>query len=273
MLQQTVPDHGRLPAGTCAYLLGGERTHGHDSAVTTAITPYGVVGFVLAAAFAVTQRWSLPAFCWSTWLAGLIYAWACVGTAALQIALTARSNRAAYERRIPSLQHVPSTAFQLGVTALGVLVAYAAFRIYAFAFGFFGLFLSVFAEMEPVTLFGRDGFINSDFFTPVAYLVEHFWPMAAGVLITSWQDLLRGNPWKRVLLPLQQEALRMHVMVLALPFVSLAAWALLGAAYHSLAIVLLMGLFYLLARRPSAAGSPDGERHDARPVTAPSARS
>lgn len=238
-----------------------------------AITPYGVAGFVLAAAFAVTQHWSLPAFCWSTWLAGLIYAWACVGTAALQIAVTARSNRAAYERRLPWLQRVPATAFHLGVTALGVLAAYVAFRIYVFAFGFFGLFLSVFAEMEPVTLFGRDGFINSDFVTPVAYLVEHYWPMAAGVLVTSWQDLVYGDPWKRVLLPFQHEVLRIHVMVLALPFVSLAAWALLGAAYHSLTIVLLMGIFYLMARSSAPTRIPDADRREARPVAEASAQS
>jgi len=135
------------------------------------------------------------------------------------------------------------------VAAVGLLTGYVAFRIYGFVFGFYGLFLSVFAEMEPVALFGRNGFINSDFFTPVAYLAEHFWPMAAAVLIMSWEDFLCANPWKRVLLPLQHEILRMHVMVLALPIVSLAAWALLGAAYHLLAIVLLMGLYLRRARQ------------------------
>ena len=236
----------------------------------TAINPYGIVGFVLAAAFALTQDWSLPAFCWSTWLAGLVYAWTCIGTAALQIVLTARSNRKAYERRIPPLGRVPPAAFHLGVTAVALLTAYVAFRIYAFAFGFYGLFLSVFAEMEPVALFGRNGFINSDFYTPVAYLLKHYWPMAAGVLITSWEGLLHQDPWKRVLLPLQHEILRMHVMVLALPFVSLAAWALLGAAYHSLAIVLLMGVFYLVfAKRPHGAGTAERDGRDDRPLMEP----
>lgn len=44
----------------------------------TSINLYGIAGFVLAAWFAVVQEWSLPEFCWATWLGGLLYAWLCV---------------------------------------------------------------------------------------------------------------------------------------------------------------------------------------------------
>jgi hypothetical protein len=213
------------------------------------INPYGVVGFGLASAFAVTQEWSLPEFCWSTWLAGLVYSWACIGTASIQIILAAQSDRAAYEERLPILRKLSPTVLALGVAVITVSVGLLAFRIYSFLFGFYGLFLSVFAEMEPVSLFGRNGFINSDFFTPLKHLIDRLWPMVVGVLITNWEDFFRRDPWKRIVLPLQGEIVRMHVMILALPFFSLIAWALLGDAYQSITIVLLMALFYLLKKK------------------------
>jgi hypothetical protein len=222
---------------------------GGDLTLRTAINRYGVIGLGLASPFAVTQEWSLPEFCWSTWLAGLVYSWGCIGTAAMQIILTARSNKPAYEERFPFLRGISPSVLLLGVTVISVSVGLLAFRIYSFLFGFYGLFLSVFAEMEPLSLFGRNGFINSDFFTPLMHLVDRFWPMVVGVLITNWEDFFLKNPWKRILLPLQKEIVRMHVMILALPFFSLIAWALLGNAYQSITIVLLMALFYLLPKK------------------------
>ena len=220
---------------------------------------FSVIGFVVTAAFAVVQKWSLPEFSWSSWLAGLVYSWACVVTASLQILYKAQAERTQYEARLPFLRHLSPTQFLLGLSGLIVLIGFAAFRIYGFLFSFYGLFLSVFAEMEPVSLFGRDGFINSDFLTPVVYLLYLFWPMALGVVIANWQDLFRKEPWKRILLPFQKEILRIHLMVLALPFVALAAWALFGEAYQSITIVFLLALFYLIPGRKEKEAS----HHDA----------
>jgi hypothetical protein len=214
-----------------------------------AINPYGAIGFGLTTIFAITQEWSLPEFCWSTWLAGLVYTWACIVTASLQIILTSRSDKATFDKRLPFLQRFSPDVFIIGVTVISVSVGLLAFRIYTFLFAFYGLFLSVFAEMEPFSLFGRNGFINSDFYTPLMYLVERFWPMAVGVLIANWKDFFQKNPWKRVLLPLQKEIIRMHIMILALPFFSLLAWALFREAYQAITIVLLLGLLYLLPKK------------------------
>jgi hypothetical protein len=81
------------------------------------------------------------------------------------------------------------------------------------------------------------------------YLVERFWPMAVGVLIANWEDFFQKNPWKRILLPLQKEIIRMHIMILALPFFSLLAWAFFREAYQSITIALLLGLLYLLPKK------------------------
>lgn len=66
--------------------------------------PAGLIGFGLAAAFAVAGNWSLPEFCWSTSLTGLAYSWACVMTAAAQILATAGRQRADYEDALPFLR-------------------------------------------------------------------------------------------------------------------------------------------------------------------------
>jgi hypothetical protein len=42
--------------------------------------------------------------------------------------------------------------------------------------------------------------------------------MAAGALIANREDFFRKNPWKRIMLPMQKEIIRMHIMILALPF-------------------------------------------------------
>jgi hypothetical protein len=227
-----------------------------------ALNSYGIIGFGVASAFAVNQEWSLPEFCWSTWLTGLVYAWACVVMAALQIVLTARAKKAAYDARLPFLRRLSPDVFLLCVAVMTASVGLLGFRVYTFLFAFYGLFLSVFAEMKPVAFFERNGFINSDFFTPVIYLVDRFWPMAAGALISNWQDFFGDDPWKRLVLPFEKKVIRLHIMVLALPFLAMIAWALFGEAYQSITILVLMALFYLPAKkaRPS-----DPERSGSQP--------
>ncbi len=214
---------------------------------------YGALGLGLASVPAMAQDWSLAEFCWSAWLAGLIYTWACILSAALHIIIKGRAEKSAYEKHLPFLEKLSPTAFGLGIAAISAVALLLAFRLSIFVFGFYGLFLSVFAEMEPLAHFGKNGFINSDFFTPLAYLISRFWTMAAGVLISNWQDFFLQQPWKRILVPVQREILRLHLMILALPFFSLLAWAIFRHSYQPVTILLLMSFFYLLPKKARAA--------------------
>jgi hypothetical protein len=209
----------------------------------------GVAGLALAAPVAVAADWSLAEFCWSTWLAGLLFTWICVLSGGLQIALTAPKWRAHLEHHVPALGRLqrPATV-ALTVASAAVLTA-VAFYAYTFAFGFYGLLLSFFAEMEPHALFGRNGFINSDFWTPVGYLAVNFWAMSVGIVVAYGLGIMRTNPWKRMLLPFATEVVRVHVMVVVMPFLALIAWAALGESYQSTVIVLLMAVFYILPGR------------------------
>ena len=209
----------------------------------------GLAGLALAAPMAVAGDWSLVEFCWSTWLAGLLFTWLCVLTGGVQIILTAPGWRALFERHVPPLANLNGSAATV-LTAAGATVAMAfAFLAYTYAFGFYGLFLSFFAEMQPHALFGRNGFINSDFWTPVQYLAATFWAMSVGTIVAYGYRLVGTNPWKRMLLPLATEIVRVHLMVLLMPFLALLAWAALGESYESIVIVLLMTAFYLLPGR------------------------
>ena len=225
-----------------------------------------MIGFGLTSAFAVTKKWSLQEFCWSTWLAGLVYSWACVITAAFQILLTARKEKGTYEISMPFLQRVSPNVFFFGITLAITLIGWIALYGYSYLFAFYGLFLSVFAEMEPHSLFGRNGFINSDFTTPVTYLVGRFWPMILGTLIANAGDFVKNNPWKRILLPFQSnEILRIHILTLALPFITLIAWALFKTSYQPVTLMILIGLFYLLPKRRKKDKTSIGENANRAP--------
>ena len=104
--------------------------------------------------------------------------------------------------------------------------------------------------MEPLSLFGRNGFINSDCFTPVTYLAQGLWLMIVATLIANVDDFLQKKPWERILFPFKSNTiLRIHVMTIALPFLMMIAWALFKEAYQPFTIVLLIGIFYLLPKK------------------------
>lgn len=228
--------------------------------MTALRNPLGYIALGLSCAFAVVEEWSLREFCWSTWLASLTYSWACAASASIRVIHGARREKVALEARLGFLKEMSFAAFLPVITLAALIAGGLAFYLYSYLFAFYGLFLSVFAEMEPYALFGRNGFINSDFYTPVAYLLANFWPMIAGTLLANAADFVRGNPWQRFL-PVH-EILRMHILAVGMPFLALIAWALFGENFQQPTIVVLMCMFYLLPKgrgrsTPIGARNPD----------------
>jgi hypothetical protein len=164
--------------------------------------------------------------------------------------LTARTQKEYYDTVVPFIKRISPEVFALVIIPVTLLVGWIALYLYCYLFSFYGLFLSVFAEMEPHSLFGRNGFINSDFFTPVTYLAQSLWPMILATLIANADDFLQKKPWERILFPFKSNTiLRIHIMTVAMPFLMLIAWALFKAAYQQLTIVFLIGIFYLLPKK------------------------
>jgi len=209
----------------------------------------GLGAFGFAGAAALWERWSLPEFCWTTWVAGLAYSWACVLSGAVGVLWTARRDRGAYETFHPFFGRISPGLFLSLVAAAVSLASLVALYVYSYAFGFYGLFLSVFAEMKDNPMFVRNGFINSDFITPVLYLLRRFWPMVLATLMANGRDLVTGRPWLRLLLPVMtREVLRMHLFIFLLPILTLGAWRLFGRDYQPVTVVLLLALFFLVPK-------------------------
>jgi len=201
--------------------------------------------------FAVSSDLTLAEFCWSVWLVGLYSAYVSAGRIALRLV---RFRDALLRERVPLLSGVSGRAL-LGIslvaaTLLGGGLLYA----FSLAYGFYGIMLSVWVQLPPEELFGRNGFINSDFWTPVAHLTRLYWPLVAGQLLSEASTLFStvqqaqaaGSPERRIV--------AMHVFVLALPFVALLSYALLGAEYQTLSIVILLVIKSLFdVRRPRTA--------------------
>jgi hypothetical protein len=209
-----------------------------------------LIAFSLTSCLAIVQKWSVQEFCWCVWLAALFYSWTCVITAVFQIMLNSRANKKYYDAKVPFIKNISPGVFTLGMIPVTLLIGFVALYIYCWIFSFYGLFLSVFAEMQPLNLFGRNGFINSDFFTPVTYLAQIYWPMILIVLIANADDFVQKNAWQRIVLPFKSnEIVRIHVMTLALPFLMMLTWAFSQGAYQQLTIVLLIGIFYLIPKK------------------------
>lgn len=203
-----------------------------------------LAGFLLAAPVAVYQGWQLQEFCWSVWIAALVLTWVSVLSASIRMLGRAGPSRQSLLNHFPGVSQVPQTVFSLIFTVAVFGFATLACQLVAFIFGFYGLFLSFFAEMEPHVFFGRNGFINSDFYGPVLYLLESYWPLVVAVLIananTVFSSCSRGDALNQISAPV----LRIHVFVVLQPFLAILFWLIFGENYHTPAVLALMALLH-----------------------------
>lgn len=209
--------------------------------------------FILTAYSAYSMKWSLQEYCWILWMTGLVYTWVCISTAMFQIVLTARREKELYKDSLPFASWMPPGNFVVVISITAITAGALSFIIYNFIFGFYGVFLSFFAEMYPYRFFGRDGFINSNFFTPVIWLIVVFWTMPVGTLIARKDDFLGPKPWRRLLFPLQKEVIRMHILTIGMPIITLLTYVMFKRFYEEIVIIVLLAIFYFL---------PDGKKSE-----------
>lgn len=207
---------------------------------------YALAGFGISASSSFYMKWSLQEFCWITWMTGLVYTWACIVSAMFQIVLTARREKELYKDSLPFASWMPPGNFVVVISITAIAAGALSFIIYNFIFGFYGVFLSFFAEMYPYRFFGRDGFINSNFFTPVIWLIVVFWTMPVGTLIARKDDFLGPKPWRRLLFPLQKEVIRMHILTIGMPIITLLTYVMFKRFYEEIVIIVLLAIFYFL---------------------------
>jgi hypothetical protein len=204
-----------------------------------------VPGFLISAGFALHEDWSYQSLCWSFWVAGLVYCWVFGFVGALRtVLLIAQPHPPGWLPARPQ-----AWLWRLLVATGGVGLGVAAYYIYSYAFAFYGLFLSVFAEMGPPELFGRNGFINSDFHTPVIWLLERYWPLVLGTVVTDAPSAFSGDPVRTAFKPFNRQLLLMHIMAIGLPFILLLLWPVMGDRYAQGAVIAVLVLFHFFPRK------------------------
>ena len=74
--------------------------------------------------------------------------------------------------------------------------------------------------------------------------------MIVVTIIANADDFMRKNCWERIVLPFKyNEMLRIHIMILVMPFLMMMTWALFKDAYQPLTIILLIGIFFLIPKK------------------------
>lgn len=219
-------------------------------------------GFAVSAGFVLSEQISLPEFCWSFWLSGLVYSWTLVICGCARIFLSPMSETLWVTMKIPCVRDWQERWQKLLLCLMGLVAATVVGYLYTWLFAFYGLFLSVFARMEPLEYFGENGFINSDFHTPVLLLLGKYWPIVVGTLLAGLREIFDENPWRLLVKPFNSRVVMIHVMVLAVPFLSILAWLLFRESYQPIVIVVLLGIFTLLFQRPDLSQKPLPEQSD-----------
>jgi hypothetical protein len=193
------------------------------------------------------QGWKLNEFCWIVWVTGLMFSYLCSITGFFHLLFDIKNQSETLTQFVPFFIYSKKVLFILLILTAGLVASSIAILIYTYLFGFYGLFLSVFARMEPLNLFGENGYINSDFFTPLKFLLEKFYMVVIVSLISNFFFILRIDPWSKIFLPFKsKEILRIHIMTLLLPFLSLLFFALFKDKYQTPVIIALLCLFYLI---------------------------
>jgi len=208
-----------------------KRTNTNRAAMPTVLS-----GLVLSIAFTLYRDVSLAEFCWTFWLVGLYSSYISAGRFAVRTVL----HRESLPERIPPLSRLEPQALLWVSLALGIVGGLALAYAFTYVFGFYGIMLSVWVRLQPESLFGPNGFINSDFWTPVFHLTRLYWPLVVGQIISESSALFgRPQPGAASLAP-ERQIVVLHVFVLALPFVAMLSYAAFGARYEPLSIVLLL---------------------------------
>ncbi len=195
--------------------------------------------------------WRLNAFCWSTWFGGLCLAFLCLLVGFIRVVLEHRNLAAFVNKTWPQLTGLPPWSLWMVNALAASVAAWGLYKAYGLAFGFFGAFLSFFAEMEPHHLFGRNGFINARTEDLLYWLFREYWSVAVAVAIGARRIWRLPTGWSVFVAPLGSELLRLHLFVVLMPPLTLLVWAVVGDGYDFWVITLLSLLMMKLPTEPT----------------------
>lgn len=191
------------------------------------------------------QKWSLQEFCWILWICGLYFSWFCATAGTIILIFSGNKIKKILEERLIFLKNISNFLFFLFSFIFSSVLGYLIFYVLSFIFSFYGIFLSVFAEMEPLKFFGKNGFINSNFYDPVIFLTKKYYIIIISTIISNLGLFLERDYKKLLFLPFKSlEILKIHIMVILLPFLSLFFYLIFKEKYQIFVIFLISFLFY-----------------------------
>ncbi len=175
---------------------------------------FEIVAFLFTAIFAIHFDWKANELCWGLWVSSLLTGWVVILSSVLRILLHLAGIPVLRKEDLDEKGDPPSAFFR--ATTFGnklkdsknplsslpaILMVIGSVGLGAFTWFHFTFFhtvqaflMSFFLQMEPLHLFGPNGFINADKWVILAYLIEHYWPMILGTFIARRGIILSGNP-------------------------------------------------------------------------------
>jgi len=80
----------------------------------------------------------------------------------------------------------------------------------------------------------------------VKYLVEKYFYIIIFSLIADFVFIFKVDPWSKIFLPFKsKEIVKIHIMTVLLPFISLFFFMLVKDKYNTPAIIVFLCIFYL----------------------------
>jgi len=227
---------------------------------------FDIFAFLLTAIFAFHFEWQANQLCWGLWASSLLTGWVVILSSVLRILLHLTGIPALREEDLDE-KGDPLSAFFRAKTfsnklkdaknplasppsILMVIVSIGIGVFTWFHFTFFhtvhAMLMSFFLQMEPLSLFGPNGFINANKVEVMAYLIEHYWPMILGTFMVRRGIILGGNPGVN-LKAIYGGVMRIHFFILLSAFLFFLIYFGIEFYQRFLLLVLLF-LFYFPIR-------------------------
>ncbi|MBM4308112.1 MAG: hypothetical protein FJ123_15380, partial [Deltaproteobacteria bacterium] len=175
---------------------------------------FDILAFLLTAFSAFYFEWQANELCWGLWVSSLLTGWIVILSSVLRTLLHSAGIAMIREVDLGEQGGSLSAFFRskffaknlrdkkrlfaslpVILTVVGS-IGFGAFTWFHFTFfhTVHAMLMSFFLQMEPLHLFGPNGFINADKGVVLTYLVEHYWPMILGTFISRRGIILSGNP-------------------------------------------------------------------------------
>jgi hypothetical protein len=243
---------------------------------------FEILAFLLTAFSAFYFDWKANELCWGLWVSSLLTGWMVILSSVLRTLLHLAGLPALHDEDLNEkgdplsayfraktfgsspkeaknrLASLPPLLFVIGSVGIG------AFTFFHFTFfhTVHAMLMSFFLQMEPLTLFGPNGFINADKGVVLAYLIEHYWPMILGTFLVRRGIILGGNPGAN-LKAVYGGVMRIHFFILLSAFLFFLIYFGIEF-YQRFLLLILLFLFYLPIRifRRSPDASSNASKQD-----------